>query len=64
MLKIDLTKQPDLTDIADDDVRAITDIEVRDALYRVTEKLKAIIEWQRSVIDQQNAAIVELQGLV
>lgn len=64
MLSIDLSQRPDLTDIADDDVKAVEAGQVQDTFYRVTEKLKRIIEWQDDVIVQMKEAIEELQTLV
>lgn len=36
--------KPDYTDLGDDDVKELDDEQIRDALYRVTESLKRILE--------------------
>jgi len=36
--------KPDYTEIGDDDIKELSDEEVRSALYRVTESLKRILE--------------------
>ena len=35
---------PDYTDLADDDVKAISDRELQEKIYRVTESIKRILE--------------------
>ena len=35
---------PDYTDLADDDVKAITDRDLQERIYRVTEAIKRILE--------------------
>lgn len=36
--------KPDYTDLADDDVKALEDAELRERIYRVTEAIKRILE--------------------
>ena len=36
--------KPDYTDIGDDDVKMIDERKIQDAIYRVTESLKRILE--------------------
>lgn len=36
--------RPDYTDIGDDDIKELNDDQIREALYRVTESLKRILE--------------------
>ena len=40
----------DIDDIADDDLRAITDLKTRTAIYRLTEKLKLILSDHDNVL--------------
>ena len=39
-----MANKPDYTDLSDDYVKELSDKQVRDALYRVTESLKRILE--------------------
>ena len=41
--ELNLGERPDPDDLADDDVRAIEDDSLREKIYRVTEKIKAIL---------------------
>ena len=53
--------RPDLTDIADEFVRSIPDLKTRDAVYRVTEKIKQILEYQMDAIESLYDAVTAIE---
>lgn len=61
MPSINTRDRPDIDDIADEFVRSIEDEKVREALYQVTEKLKAIIEYQQLVIEDLYEAVTTIE---
>lgn len=61
MPKLDKTKRPDITDLADDDVRLIPDIKTRESVYRVTQKIKEILLYQMDAIEALYDAVTEIE---
>ena len=61
MPDMDVSKRPDLSDIADDDIRSLKDDELRDVLYRVTQKLKQILEYQENQITTLYDAVSSIE---
>lgn len=41
---VSMADKPDYTDLADDDVKSITDEKLREVIYRLTEANKRILE--------------------
>lgn len=50
-----------MTDIADDDVRQIPDIQTRNSVYRVTQKIKEILLYQMDAIEQLFDVVSEIE---
>lgn len=51
----------DNTDIADDDVASLEDPKIQQVIYRVTEKLKAILQNQQAEIVRLYALVTAMQ---
>jgi hypothetical protein len=61
MPKMDTSNRPDPMDLADDDIRAMTDEEARNALYRMAEKIKSVFTYHEEHIEKLYAAISALE---
>lgn len=54
-------QKPDFSDLANDDVRSLKDGEIRDALYRVTQKMTACFDYQQLIIEELIAAVTKIE---
>lgn len=58
---MDTSNRPDHLDLADDDIRAMSDEEARNALYRMAEKIKVVLDYYESHIETLYAAVTALE---
>jgi hypothetical protein len=61
MPEIDDSDRPDLTDLSDDDIRSIKDVETRDALYRVTARIKDSLLYLEKIVTDLYEAVTALE---
>jgi hypothetical protein len=61
MPELDDSNRPDPTDLADDDVRSITDDKTREAIYRVTKKIKECLLYQEQLIIDLYEAVTAIE---
>lgn len=61
MPELDRSRQPDILDLADDHIRAMSDDEAREALYRMSEKIKEIFIYYDDLITQLSDAVTVVE---
>lgn len=52
---------PDITDLADDDVRSVADEKTREVLYRITKKIKECLDHQQTLITTLYDAVTRIE---
>lgn len=62
MPEMNTSQRVDPNDLADDDVRSIPDDKVRMALYRVTEQIKRVLNYQEQLITDLYDAVTEIEN--